>query len=175
MKETIMPAHRPKQLRPDDDTQDFTVQATPTRSRKRAAPEDGLSVSPDELGTQFLSGATEQGNFEGELTPELSLSEGAASDEALPNGDLDSDGTVWDQTIRSAPRSDIREIRDPALRDEGERGVDPDSPDDEDEEHVPRTVDIHQTRIVGASLFDQEGDEAGETRTPDVRTDDQAR
>lgn len=171
-----MAAHTRK-LRSDEDTQDFTVHVGPSRRpmTKRAAPEDGLSVSPDELGTQFLSAALEQGNYEGELMPELSLNEGPASDEAMPDGDLGSDGTVWDQTIRRARQSDIREISDVALRDDDERGVDPDSPDDEGNEHAPRTVDVRQTRIVGASLFDEEGDEGDETRSPTVNTDDQAR
>ena len=173
-----MSAHSRKKLHNDEDTQDFTVGAKASRQQiaKRAVPEDGLSVNPDELGTRFLSDATEQSNFEGELVPELSLSGGASSDAAVPNGD-ESDGTLWDHTIRRARRSDVREIRDIALRDDDERGVDPDSPDDQSSEHVPRTagrtVDVHRARTVDASLFDDEDEESGEIRTPDVNADDQ--
>ena len=174
-----MSAHSRKKLHNDEDTQDFTVGAKASRQQiaKRAVPEEGLSVSPDELGTRFLSDATEQSNFEGELVPELSLSGGASSDAALPNGD-DSDGTLWDQTIRRAPHSDVREIRDVAIRDDDQRGVDPDSPDDQSSDHAPRTrvgtIDVHRARTVEASLFDDE-DESGEIRAPDVNADDQNR
>lgn len=122
--------------RNDEITEDFTIHPKPTRRQigKRASPEEGLSVDADELGTQFLSGATEQGNFESQHEPDLSLTNGAATDEALPGGDIDAEGNLWEQTVRHAPRSDVREIIDIAMRDNDERGVDPDSPDEEDED-----------------------------------------
>jgi len=167
-----MSANSYRKLRNDEDTHDLTVHSNPSRHqrRARATPEEGLSVDADQLGDRFLSDATEQSNFEGELEQELSLHDGAMSDEALASEDLDADGTIWDQTIRRSPRSDIREIRNVAVRGDG---VDPDSPDDEDTEDAPRTVDVRQTHIVNASLFDDETDEPGETRSPTVRADDQ--
>lgn len=130
-------AHR--HLRNDEITEDFTVHPRPTRQQigRRAGPEDGLSVDADELGTQFLSGATEQGNFESQHEPDLSLTNGAATDDALPEGDIDSEGNLWDQTVRHARRSDVREITDVAIRDDDERGVDPDSPEESDDEEEP--------------------------------------
>ena len=130
-------AHR--RLRNDEITEDFTVHTKPTRRQvgKRASPEGGLSVDADELGTQFLSGATEQGNYESQHEPDLSLTNGAATDDAMPEGDIDVEGNLWDQTVRHARSSDVREIADIAIRDNDERGVDPDSPDedpDDDEE-----------------------------------------
>ena len=74
------------------------------------------------------------------------------------------DGSVWDRTVRRAPTSDIREISDPELHDDDEE-----APDDEDR---PTPVDVHQTRIVGASLFDEESDEPGEVRSPKVDADE---
>jgi hypothetical protein len=127
---------RARRLRNDEITEDFTVHSSPSRRQvgKRASPEDGLSVDADELGTRFLSGATEQGNYESQHEPDLSLTNGAATDDAMPGGDVDAEGNLWDQTIRQSPRSDVREITDVAIRDDDERGVDPDSPDDGDEE-----------------------------------------
>ena len=159
-----------RKLRNDEDTQDFTLQAGPSRHSRRSVPEEGLSVDADELGERFLSDATEQGNFESELEPQLSLLGGANTDEPMVDGD-DGGATVWDQTIRRARSSGVREIADVAVVED--RGVDPDSPDDQDPDHAPRTVDIRQARVVGASLFDDEGEELGETRSPDVRADDQ--
>lgn len=126
-----------RRLRNDEITEDFTTHARPAR-RKRAVPEEGLSVDADELGTQFLSGATEQGNFESQHEPDLSLTNGAATDEAIPGGDAE--GNLWDQTVRHARSSDVREITDVAIRDDDERGVDPDSPDEDDEDESAREL-----------------------------------
>lgn len=131
-----MTARAARRLRNDEITEDFTVHSSPSRRQigKRAVPEEGLSVDADELGTRFLSGATVQGNYESQHEPDLSLTNGAATDEAMPGGDIDTEGNLWDQTIRLAPRSDVREIIDVAMRDDDERGVDPDSPDEDDDE-----------------------------------------
>jgi hypothetical protein len=130
-------AHR--HLRNDEIREDFTVHPKPTRQQigKRAAPEEGLSVDADELGTQFLNSATEQGNYESQYTPDLSLTNGATTDDPLPEGDIDSEGNLWDQTVRHARSSDVREIADVAIRDDDERGVDPDSPEDNGDEPDP--------------------------------------
>lgn len=128
-----------RRLRNDETTEDFTLHPKPAR-RKRAAPEEGLSVDADELGTQFLSGATEQGNFESQHEPDLSLTNGAATDDPLPEGDIDAEGNLWDQTVRHARSSDVREVRDVAMRDDDERGVDPDSPDEDDEDEAAREL-----------------------------------
>jgi hypothetical protein len=128
-----------RRLRNDEITEDFTLQTRPAR-RKRAVPEEGLSVDADELGTQFLSGATEQGNFESQHEPDLSLTNGAATDEAMPGGDIDAEGNLWDQTVRHARSSDVRAIADVAMRDDDERGVDPDSPDEDDEDESLREL-----------------------------------
>jgi len=166
-----MPASSHRKLRNDEDTQDVTVHGSSRQPSRRSVPEEGLSVDADELGERFLSDATEQGNFESELEPQLSLTGGANSDEPIVSDDPEAGSTVWDQTIRRAPQSDVREILDVAVVED--RGVDPDSPDDKDPDHAPRTVDVRQGRVVGASLFDDEGEELGETRSPDVRSDDQ--
>jgi hypothetical protein len=95
---------------------------------------------PTGLHVDMLSGATEQGNFESQHEPDLSLTNGAATDEAMPGGDIDAEGNLWDQTVRHARSSDVREIVDVAMRDDDERGVDPDSPDEDDEDESVREL-----------------------------------
>jgi len=63
--------------------------------------EVGLSVDPEELGERFLADATEQGNFESLQSepPELSIVEGAPTDDALVGPNFDSDHDVWEHTV----------------------------------------------------------------------------
>jgi hypothetical protein len=66
-----------------------------------AAAQAGLSVDPDELGERFLTEATEQSNFEslGSEPPELSIVDGAPSDDPLVGPNFDPDHDVWEQTV----------------------------------------------------------------------------
>jgi hypothetical protein len=63
--------------------------------------ESGLSVDADDLGAHFLSEATQQGNFESLRAeqPELSIVDGAPSDEPLLGPNFDPDHDVWEQTV----------------------------------------------------------------------------
>jgi hypothetical protein len=144
---------------------EITAQPRPAGRGKRASHEAGLAVDPDDLGTEFLSEATEQGNFEGERDAELSLGGPPPSDAA--NADYDPNASVWDETVRRGPESDIREVTDPVMRDD-----DPLQREDEEQLDRPTPVDLHQARTVAASLFDEEADEPGEVRSPEVETDD---
>lgn len=166
-----MSAGSHRKLRNDEETQDFTVRAAGRNASRRTVPEEGLSVDADELGERFLSDATEQGNFESELEPQLSITGGANSDDPMVNDDAEAGSTQWDQTIRRAPDSDVREITDVAIVGEADEAAD--SPDDRARERARRSVDLRSGRVVGASLFDDEAEELGETRSPDVRSDDQ--
>jgi hypothetical protein len=153
-----------KKRRASDPEPEITAQPGHVRRGKRSSHEAGLSVDPEDLGTEFLSEATEQGNFESERETLLSLGGGPASDAADAN--YDPNASVWDETVRRGPQSDIREVTDPALQDD-----DP-LESDEGAHDRPTAVDVHQTRIIAASLFDEEGDEPGEVRSPKVETDD---
>jgi hypothetical protein len=80
-----------------------TARPKTMRSELSASPiaEPGLSVDPDELGEQFLRDATEQGNSESLRSepPELSIVDGAPSDDALVGPNFDPDHDVWEQTV----------------------------------------------------------------------------
>lgn len=157
-----MSAHK-KRRDLDLEVPEITAQPRRVRSGKRASHERGLAVDPDDLGAEFLSEATEQGNFEGERDTELSLGGPPPSDAA--DADYDPNASVWDETVRRGPQSDIREVTDPALQDD-------DPLDREEQLDRPTPVDVHQARIVAASLFDEEAEEPGEVRSPEVKTDD---
>jgi hypothetical protein len=154
-----------KRRDPDFGASEITAQPRRARRGRRASHEPGLAVDPDDLGTEFLSEAIEQGNFESERDTELSLGGPPPSDEA--DADYDPNASVWDETVRRGPNSDIREVTDPALSDD-----DPLERHAEDPQDRPTPVDVHQRRIVAASLFDEEADEPGEVRSPKVETDD---
>lgn len=80
-----------------------TARPKTIRSELSASPvaQAGLSVDPDELGERFLTEATEQSNFEslGSEPPELSIVDGAPSDDPLVGPNFDPDHDVWEQTV----------------------------------------------------------------------------
>jgi hypothetical protein len=83
---------------------EVTARPRPISQELRRPPvaEAGLSVDPEDLGRQFLSEATQQQNFEssdGGDASELSIVEGAPSDDALTGPSFDPDHDVWEQTV----------------------------------------------------------------------------
>jgi hypothetical protein len=68
--------------------------------RSRPTPENGLSVDSDDLGLHTLADATEQSNFEsGTVEPELSIVDGADTDEPMVGPNFDPDASLWEQEI----------------------------------------------------------------------------
>jgi hypothetical protein len=131
--------------------------------------EEGLSVDPEDLGAQFLIGATEQNNFESLRpadTAELSVASGGASDEPLVGPNMDVDRTPWEQTVDLTLQSGSREP--PTL----EAASESDTDDEDDEATEPRGVNLLGSAIREGSLLDEEGDEPGETEAPSSNTDD---
>ena len=132
--------------------------------------EEGLSVDPEDLGAQFLVGATEQNNFES-LRPadiaELSVASGAASDEPLVGPNMDVEHTPWEQTVELTLQTGSREppTLEAAASDDGDEL-------DGDVDDSSREVNLLDSSIKEGSLFDEEGDELGETEAPDTNTDD---
>ena len=142
---------------------EVTAQPRPVSEElfRPSAHEPGLSVDPEDLGSHFLNEATEQHNFESSGDSDasgLSIVEGAPSDEALIGPNFESDRDVWEQTVDLAMLSGgvDRTRAEPALQ-----GID-----------YERRFDEHDGDVREASLFDEEGDEPGETRYPRFHTDD---
>jgi hypothetical protein len=132
--------------------------------------EVGLSVDADELGRNFLSDATEQGNFESEYdeSVERYVSEESRNDDALAGPNFDAGSDVWENTVNLTLQGGEAPVG-PLVDDhiDGMRVV-----EDEDEQTESDDVDLTQNTVTDASLLDRESDEYGETESPEVTTED---
>ena len=136
--------------------------------------EVGLSIDPEDLGRQFLTGATEQHNFEssqGGEAADLWVNAAPPGDDALTGPNFESDHSVWENTValtmQSGSAEDAQEgVSQRAIDDEsqadGLRVIDRDGGD------IDVTESVHQE----ASLLDHEAEELGETEAPNVRDED---
>lgn len=138
--------------------------------------ESGLSVAPEDLGRQFLSHAIEQGNFESERggeAAELAMPSDPPSDESLSGPNFESDRSVWESTVDLALQSGGPEGAQEAIAPPRPNG--PGSEEEEEEDlqlNQDGDIDLTESVIQEASLFDHESDELGETVAPGLRTED---
>jgi hypothetical protein len=133
-------------------------------------PESGLSVDTEDIGSQFLSSATEQGVAD--------WSPFGAGDDPLADGGLDGEGGLGDNfeldpfgweraTTRSLRIGKLSSNYPPATgmrkkpQEPGERPA-----------HAWDEIDLTDEAIQEASLLDHEGVELGEVESPLLRTDD---
>jgi hypothetical protein len=133
--------------------------------RSPRAVERGLSIEPEELGVQFLSDATEQGNFETVRSDaeDLSITEEPPTDDPLTTAALDPNDSIWEATVHAAKQSgDMDALREPSL---------PQLEDEELEEEAVE-VDVTQSRVREASLLDREAAVLGEVEEAEPRTED---
>jgi hypothetical protein len=128
--------------------------------------EQGLSVDPEDLGRTWLSDATEQGNFEsarGGENDDLWASSAASSDEALPGPNFEVDKDVWENTVSLVLQNGAGAVSNPLVEDE-------DSVSDDGlhaiADRESGDIDLTQSSVQEASLFDHEVDEPGETEGP---------
>lgn len=132
--------------------------------------EVGLSVDADELGRNFLSDATDQGNFESEYDESIEryVSEEARSDDALSGPNFESGNDVWENTVNLTLQGG-EAAQGPLVDDrvDGERFF-----EDDDEETESDSVDLTENTVRDASLLDSESDEYGETKSPTLTTED---
>lgn len=155
---------------PSEPEDEITAQPRPVAEEltRPSAHEPGLSVDPEDLGAHFLNQATEQNNFESSDdfdADDLAVTQGPPSDEALSGPSFEPEREVWEQTVDLALQSGgVDQTRPPAVpeRADGGRGSAP----------IEQTVDVHGPGIREASLFDEEGEQLGETRSPRVETED---
>jgi hypothetical protein len=136
---------------------------------QQAGHEQGLSVEPEDLGRAFLSDATEQGNFEsarGGENEELWMSSAARTDDAITGPNFEVDHDVWENTVNLSIQNGETASVDPLVeeQDDGLHMLD----DDVESEDI----DLTESVIQEASLLDHEGEELGETESPEINTDD---
>lgn len=161
-----------------DESPEITAQPRPISEELVSAPiaESGLSVDPEDLGRQFLGGATEQANFEsshGGESSEVNITDAALTDASLVGSAWDS-GSVWEATVNMSVQN---EGMDNARGDEPSESI-----REEDEKMVAAErelgddmsdVNVTGSTIHNASLLDYETDELGGTASPSVDADDQ--
>jgi len=152
----------------DDDELEITAQPKSLSEEQalQVGHEQGLSVDPEDLGRTWLSDATEQGNFEsarGGENDELWVSSAASSDEALPGPNFEADKDVWENTVSLMLQNGEGAVSNPLVEDEDSASddglhaiADRDSGD----------IDLTQSSVQEASLFDHEVAEPGETEGP---------
>lgn len=161
-----------------DESPEITAQPRPISEELVSAPiaEPGLSVDPEDLGRQFLSEATEQGNFEsshGGESSEVNITDAALTDASLVGSAWDS-GSVWEATVNMSLQS---EGIDNARGDEPGESMPQDDEKMAAAEHElgddMTDVNVTSSTIHNASLMDYETDELGGTASPNVTTDEQ--
>lgn len=159
-----------RRKRDEDNFDDITAQpiGAPEELGHRGGSghEVGLSVDAEELGREFLSQATEQGNFESEYDDSTELTEGARSDEALPGPNFEATNDVWENTVNLTLQGG--EESEPLVDEhvDGMKFI-----EDDDETTSSDELDLTENAVHEASLLDTEGDE-DETKSPTIRTDD---
>lgn len=138
-------------------------------------PESGLSVDTEDIGTQFLSNATEQHTSS---WPRADAdSDGAGEDEwdadtvATLSSSFELDPQGWERAVSRSLRigtlsSEFPQART-GVRKRPQRALEEERQDDWGDD-----VDLTDETIHEASLMDHETDELGEVESPSVRTDD---
>jgi hypothetical protein len=159
-----------RRKRDEDEFSDITAQpigAPEELGRRSPGHEVGLSVEPDELGRNFLSDATEQGNFESQYDDSTELSEGPRSDDALTGPNFEPGNDVWENTVNLTLQGS--EDDEPLVDDhvDGMRFM-----EDDDETTSSDELDMTENALHEVSLLDREGEEQGETDSPQLRTED---
>lgn len=130
--------------------------------------EEYASLEPDELGEHALREATQSGTSASEVQAQLSPSAPSASDEPLRGPQFDMEAhDVWEETVDQAlelgTAGGAAARRDPRMAADRSQA---------DEQTWSRDVDLRQSTIVEASLFDAGSEETiAETRDPDVNAD----
>jgi hypothetical protein len=152
------------------ETPEITAQPRPVTDEMLSSLsfDDGLSVDPEDLGSHFLSEATEQGDFQSVLSGqvlELSLASAPPSDSALTGPNFEPDASVWEQTVDIALQNVGLELL-PLTTTESESDA------TQDNERDSRVSESH---IRELSLFDRESAEEGETTEPNAVTEDGGR
>jgi hypothetical protein len=135
-------------------------------------PESGLSVDTEDIGSQFLSAATEQGVSD--------WPPAHGGDDPLADGGLDGEGGLsdnfeldpfgWERAITRSLRIGKLSVSFPELTVTGVRRK-PEQPK-ERPAHAWDEIDLTDEAIQEASLLDHEGAEFGEVESPNLTTDD---
>jgi len=159
-----------------EEPREITAQPKRMRDELRESPvvEQGLSIDPEELGQQFLSEGTNQGNFESyDDGAEMSITGNAPSDAALTGPSFEVDQSLWESTIDlSLQTGGVDEVSNEYAQRTRPSEDDESAATRDEEEQEPGDLDVTEDVIREASLLDAEGAELGEVESPEPKTDD---
>lgn len=137
--------------------------------------QEGLAVAPEQLGTRFLEDAVEEGDQVPSLDEraELDVNASSRNDAAMPGPNFEANQDVWENTVNLAGQDGV----DEALAEvaPAPAAVELEMTDDDetiDLSAEERDLDMRDSSIREASLFDHEGDELGEVEEPEIDTED---
>lgn len=134
----------------------------------------GLSVEPEDMGTRWLSEATEQGEAvpHTRLESELSLTAGADTDAALMPPNFAYENTVWEQTVdlMTETQGAAEQLRGPvAVKDES------DPAERELAADAEPASSVTDASVREVSLLDRVNEAGDDTIAPEIRTQDTGR
>jgi hypothetical protein len=138
--------------------------------------QEGLAVSPEQLGTQFLEDAVEEGDNLVSLDErsDLDVTAASLSDQAFTGPNFEANQDVWENTVNFTLQEGAEESYE-AL-DPAPAAVELEDPDPEEfldlSSPEERDLDLTESSVHEASLFDHEAGELGEVEEPDLITDD---
>lgn len=133
-------------------------------------PESGLSVDTEDIGSQFLSAATEQGasDWPPSHTGDDPLSEGGLDGEGGLSDSFELDPSGWERAVTRSLRIGKLNSAFPPATGVRKKPLHP----AERPAHAWDEIDLTDEAIHEASLLDHEGAELGDVESPLLRTDD---
>lgn len=133
-------------------------------------PESGLSVDTEDIGSQFLSAATEQGlsDWPPAYAGDDSMADGGLEADGGLGDNFDADPSGWERAITRSLRLGSLSANFPERTGVRRKPQQP----AERRAHAWDEIDLTDEAIQEASLLDHEGNELGEVESPQLRTDD---
>lgn len=136
--------------------------------------EAGLSLEPEDMGTRWLSEATEQGEAVPHrlLDSELNLTTGPETDAALSSANFENENTLWEQTVDlvAETKGAAEQLRGPvALTDDSGLSEQELAPDE------PRDRTVTDASVLEFSLLDDVSESGDDTIAPGIQSEEAGR
>jgi hypothetical protein len=136
--------------------------------------EAGLSLEPEDMGTRWLSQATEQGEAvpRTRLESELTLTTGPDTDAVLMPPNFAHENTVWEQTVDL-----MEETKGAADQLRGPMELEDDAPLSEQElaPDAARDLSVTDASVREFSLLDRVNEAGDDTIAPDIQSEEVGR
>lgn len=135
--------------------------------------QEGMAIEPEQLGTRFLEDAVEEGDQVSTLDDraEIDVTAASPSDDPQSGPNFEVNQSIWENTVNLAEQDGIDETLSEVAPPPAAVELDM-AEEDEAMEMADRGLDLRDSSIHQASLFDHEGDELGEVEEPEIDTED---